>query len=259
MLIDVHCHLDHRDFHKDLAAVVERARAAGVKVIITNGINPETNRISLELAKRFDIVRPAMGIYPIDALQNEVKSMDYPMELKPFDVDEELAFIEQHQQDIVAIGEVGLDFQSGDQKEMQKDVFQKLIELARKLNKPLIVHSRKAETDCVDILQSSSLKKVVLHYFNGNFKLVKRAADNNWYFSIPTNIVRSEHFQKIVKEVDLSRLLTETDAPFLSPFRGERNEPAFVAEVAKKIAEIKGMEEKEVKNNIFLNYERLFL
>jgi len=258
LLVDVHCHLDHKDFD-DVGQIVERARQAGLKVIITSGINPETNRISLQLQERFDIVKASLGIYPVDALQNEVSSMEYPMKLEPFDIDKELDFIAQHKSEIMAIGEVGLDYESGSKIAEQKALFEKCIHLAERLNKPIIVHSRKAEADCVAMLESSRIKRVMMHCFHGRFSLVNKVIENGWYLSVPTNVVRSEHFQKIVKLVDLSRLLTETDAPYLSPFKGIKNEPSFVIETVKKIAEIKGLDPKEVEHNIFYNYERLFL
>ncbi|MFH0978074.1 MAG: TatD family hydrolase [Candidatus Woesearchaeota archaeon] len=252
MLIDIHCHLDHK--FPDIEEVIERARKSGVSIINTNGIDPKTNRIALKLAARFDIVKASLGIYPPDALRNEVGE-----ELEGFSIDEEIKFIEKNKEKIIAIGEVGMDFQTGTEKQEQKELFFKMIALAEKTNKPIIVHSRKAYLECVEMLESSRAKKVVMHCFMGNFGLVKRIADNLWYFSVPTSIVRSEHFQKLVKEVDLSRLFTETDAPYLSPFADTRNEPAFVEESIKKIAQIKGMDKIEVENNIYLNYGRLFL
>jgi TatD DNase family protein len=259
LFVDVHCHLDYKKLLDDVEGVIKRAREAGLKAIITNGINPGTNRLSLELAKRFDIVKASLGIYPKDALKNEVIAMQDPIGLTDFDVDEELSFIERHKQQIIAVGEVGLDYQTGNKRLEQKKLFEKMISFAEKIDKPIIVHSRKAEEDCVNILESSRLKKVVMHCFSGRFSLVKRICDREWYLSIPTNVVRSEHFQKIIREVNLSRLLTETDAPYLSPFKDKTNEPAFIVEAVKKIAEIKQMDQKEVENNIFYNYERLFL
>jgi TatD DNase family protein len=259
LIVDAHCHLDHKDFSEDIDQVIDRAIKAGLGHIITNGVEPETNRIALGLARRYAIVRPALGIYPIDAFRNEVAANEYPLKLEPFDVEEEIAFIEAHKDDIIAVGEAGLDYATGDKREEQRELFQKMIELAGRIDKPLVVHSRKAELDCVDMLDGSGLKRVMMHCFMGNFRLVRRIAEKGWYISIPTNVVRSEHFQKIVQEVDLSRLLTETDAPYLSPFRDRRNEPAFVVESVRKIAEIKQMDQKEVANNLFLNFQRLFL
>ncbi len=257
IFVDVHAHIDHELFAKDLDAVIDRAKLAGVKVIIANGVDPETNRIVLTMSKKYDLVKPAMGIYPPDALTNEVEEGSYPLKLKAYDLDEELKFIEQSKP--IAIGEVGLDYKNGKDVVHQKKVFQAFIDLSNKLDIPIIVHSRKAESDVIEMLEASSAKKVVLHCFSGRFTLVRRAAKNGWSFSIPTNIVKSEHFQQLVKEVHISQLLTETDCPYLSPFPNTRNEPAFVVESVKKIAELKGMTVDDTASNIFMNYQKVFL
>jgi TatD DNase family protein len=262
IIVDAHAHLDHRLIYPEkIDEVIENSRKNHVKVIITNGINPETNRLTLELQTKYkDIVKAALGIYPIDALKTEMKRGDYPLKTNDFDFDEELEFIEKHKGKIVAVGEIGLDyFWDSTQHEQQKENFKKLLELAEKIKKPVIVHSRKAETDTVDILEQYKMKKVVMHCFSGNSTLVKKIQDNNWHFTIPCNIVRSEQFQRIVRTTNISRLLTETDAPFLSPFKDKMNEPMFIIETIKKIAEIKGMDPEEVANNIFMNYQNLFL
>ncbi|PIO04921.1 TatD family deoxyribonuclease, partial [Candidatus Woesearchaeota archaeon CG08_land_8_20_14_0_20_43_7] len=175
-------------------------------------------------------------------------------------VDEEIRFIEKQKDQIIAIGEVGLDYNwIKDRCDEQKDTFSKIIRLAEKIKKPIIVHSRKAEIDILDMLESSRLKKVVLHCFCGRSSLVKRAVDDGYSFSIPANIVRDMHFQKIAAEIPTNQILTETDAPFLSPFRGKRNEPAFISESLKKISELRGLTVEETSNLIYLNYQRMFL
>lgn len=252
ILIDVHAHLDWPDILNDIDAVVQRARDAGVKVIVANGVDGDSNRKVLEIAEKYDLVKPALGIYPIDALQTEQGE-----EFKKIDIEKELEFIRQ--QDPIAIGEVGLDMKHGRDIELQKDLFIKLIDIAKKKDIPIIVHSRKAEQDCIDVLEESGYNKVVLHCFSGRKHIIKRAADLGFYFSIPANVVKSEHFQQLVKVVHISKLLTETDSPFLSPFPGKTNEPAFVIESVKKIAEIKGMTPEDTANNIFMNYQGLFL
>jgi len=112
--------------------------------------------------------------------------------------------------------------------------------------------------DCVDMIKSSNVKKSIFHCFGGSSDLVKEICDNNYYFSIPTNIAKSKQIKKIVKNVPLSQLFTETDSPYLGPFSGKRNEPANITETIKVIAKIKGMDEKEVVNNIYMNYQRVF-
>ncbi len=256
-LIDIHCHLDHPFYDKDRDEVVNRAKDKGVSLIITNGINPKTNRQSLELAKKYDIVQPALGIYPIEAFANEAnENPEWPHE--EFNVDEEISFIRENAKSIAAIGEVGLDAVDPSALESQTAVFRKMISLAQELDLPLIVHSRKAEEQVINILEEMKAKKVIMHCFGGNKKLVKRAADLEFSFSIPPNIIRSHHFQMIVSIVGINYILTETDGPFLAPEQNQRNEPSNIPITIKKIAEIKGTTEEETANNIYMNYQRLF-
>ena len=257
LLIDIHCHLDHPLFKDNTDIVVENARKAGLKVVLTAGINPETNRKTIELAEKFDIVKPALGIYTPETLQKEIEEGRYSLKPNNFDIDEEIEFIKKNK--ISAIGECGLDYSKNENPEKQKDIFEKLISLAEKMNKPIVVHSRKAEQDCIDMLESSDIKKVLLHCFSGKKRLVKKAADLGYYFSIPANVVRAHNFQIMVEEVDINQLFCETDSPYLSPFKERMNEPAFVVESYKKIAEIKNMELNEVINNIWANWQKVFL
>jgi TatD DNase family protein len=258
MLIDIHSHLDHPHFADNIDSIIENAKKANLKIILTAGINPETNRKTLELAKKYDIIKPCLGIYPPETLQTEIASGEYPLKENKFDIDEEIKFIQKNKDKIVAIGEVGLDYSQGENKKNQKILFEKMISLAEKTNKPLIVHSRKAEQDCVDILETSKLKKIIMHCFCGKKRLVKKIEDNGWFLTIPTNVVRSEQFQFIAREIPITQLFCETDAPYLSPYKDQRNEPAFVLESYKKIAEIKGMELKEVVNNVWMNWQKTF-
>ena len=243
----MHVHLDHCYFEEDLDMVISDARKNGIKIINNCGINPEKNRKTLELAEKYDIVKASLGIYPTDSLK-----------LTEEEFDSELDFIKENKKKIIAIGEVGLDYLKKEEIVRQKNNFLKIIELAEKIKKPLIVHSRKAEEDAVYALESSKLKKIVMHCFCGNKNLVKKGYGNGWFFTIPTNVVRSFQFQDLIKTVDLSHLFCETDSPYLSPFKDKRNEPSFVIESYKKIAEIKSMDINEVANNIYMNYQNLF-
>ncbi|MFH1849014.1 MAG: TatD family hydrolase [archaeon] len=246
LLVDSHCHLDHSMF-SDLDEVVQRARQAGVALIITNGANPEKNRQALEIASGYDVVRAALGIYPVDAC-----------ELSESAVKAEIGRIKKA--DVIAIGEVGLDYfwvTDEGKRERQRKVFQQMIALARELDRPIIVHSRKAEEDAIGLLEKAGLK-VIMHCFSGNFQLVEQVRDRGWIFSVPTNIVFSEHFQKLVRIVPMNQILTETDAPYLSPFKDRRNEPAFVARAVEMIAEVKGLVPDEVSKIIYMNYQRIF-
>jgi TatD DNase family protein len=245
MLIDVHCHLDFKDFDKDRNEVIERAKQNNFKVIISNGTDLESNKKVLELSKKYDIVKPSFGLYPLEAEKISEK------ELK-----ELITFIEKNKP--VSIGEVGLDLKHGKDLEKQKEALKKLINLSKKLDIPIIVHSWKAEKETIDFLKENKAKKVILHCFSGNLEHIKQAEGLGYSFSIPASIVKNKTFRKLAKRIKLNSILTETDAPFLSPFEGKRNEPSFIKESIKKIAEIKGITEEELEKIIFMNYQRLF-
>jgi len=258
MLVDVHAHLDHPDFKKDIDQVIERAKKAGVVGIISNGVNPESNKCVLALAKKYDIVHASFGLYPTDLLGFPDESGMPASE--PIDLDKECEYFKKHKDLFISIGEVGIDYKwDKHHHETQKKNFEKIMGLAEKTKKPLIVHSRKAEKDVIDLLESSSLKNVLLHCFMGNKKLIQRAADKQYSFSVPAIIVRLQHFQMLVEDVGIGQLLTETDSPWLTPFPEKRNEPQYVAETIKKIAEIKKLDRDEVEKNIFMNFQQRFL
>lgn len=253
LYIDVHSHLDFEGLIERLDEVIANAKKAGLRYIVTSGITPQTNRKVLEISKKYpDIVKASFGLYPMDALTRETN------EKNEFDVDEELSFWQKNKDKFISIGEIGLDYKNGKDAKMQKEVFSKVLDSAKKLNKPVIIHSRKAEADAIEVLQSSSIKKVIMHCFSGRKHLVKKAYDLGYSFSIPTNVVRLQQFQEMVQEIDINHLFCETDAPFLSPFKEQRNEPAFIVESYKKIAELKGLTLEEVEKNIFMNFERMF-
>ncbi|MBR9683494.1 TatD family hydrolase [Candidatus Woesearchaeota archaeon] len=260
-LVDVHCHLTHEKFKKDLDLVVERARKAGVKAIVCSGVNHPTNVEVLELAKKYDLIKASLGLYPIDLLGLGPDEVGLARQTEKIDLSEELKFIKKHKQDIVAVGECGLDYHwDKEHHTQQKKNFEQIISFVEKLKKPLVVHSRRAELDAFEMLESSSIKKslVVLHCFEGRKHLLKKAADAGYNFTIPCNVVRLQHFQTLIGIASLNQIFTETDAPWLSAFPGKRNEPAFVAESIKKIAELKKISPDKVARAIWKNYGQVF-
>ena len=265
-LVDIHAHLEGPRF-KDLDKVILDARDAGVKTIIQSGVNPSTNRECLKIAKKYpETIECSFGIYPIDALIKEVESgesSDFQREIEEFNVGEELSWIEENKDLCVAIGEVGLDynwkdFQTDEMKEKQKVVFRKVLNLAKKIDKPVIIHSRKAEEDAIEILEEIQSQKVVMHCFSGKKGLIKRGIANGYFFSVPPIITRLHHFENLVKLVPISQLLTETDSPYLAPVGGEINEPKNVSVTIKKIAEIKELSEDKVAKIVWENAVRVF-
>ncbi|HIH41290.1 TPA: TatD family hydrolase [Candidatus Woesearchaeota archaeon] len=256
-LLDVHCHLDEFFYKEDIDEVIDRCRQNNVSAVAA-GVNPGTNRNVLMLKKKYpDVVHASLGIYPPDALKKETEGSENKLNLD-YDIDREIEFIEKNKDNIVAVGEVGMDFKDGTDFEMQEKTFRKMIELAMRIKKPIIIHSRKAESKVIDILEEYNYSKVIMHCFGGKHSQVRRIRENNWYFSIPTSIVRDEHFQKIVKETQLRQLLLETDSPFLSPFKDRKNEPSFITETVKKISELKRLPEIDVSTMINRNCEILF-
>ncbi len=142
--------------------------------------------------------------------------------------------------------------------ERQKPAFIKMLELAKSLDIPAIIHSRKAEKEVVEILESLNLKKVIMHCYTGNLKLAKKIQEHKWYFSIPPIINHSEQFKQLVREIPVSQLLTETDSPYLSHEKEKRNEPLNVQVSLQNIASLKGLDPEETKKLIFMNYRRIF-
>lgn len=261
MHADCHTHLTDPAFADDLPAVVARARAAGVRWMVTNGTDGPSNRAALALAEANPEILPALGIYPVDAVATELLEggPELPWEQQPCDVEAELAFIDAHAQEAVAIGECGLDGHwVSEHMERQREVFAALIDLALRHDLPLIVHSRRAEAAAIEMLLESGATRVDLHCFSGRFKLARRACEAGFYCSIPANLQKNELFQKMARELPLDRLLTETDAPYLAPERGARNEPANVAGTVATIAELRGEPLAEVEATLEANFRRLF-
>lgn len=261
MLVDVHCHLTHELFAKDLDKVISSCKEKGVKVIISSGVNPEDNKKNFEIAARFpEIVKVSYGIYPIDALglgPDECGIIRHPGVI---DLDKEFEFILKNKDKIISIGEVGMDFKMDLKfQDKQRENFLKIIKFCEKIDKPIVIHSRKAETEIIEMLVNSKLKKVVLHCFEGRKHVVQKAIDLGYSFSIPCTILKMQHFQELVRKCPIQQLLSETDAPWLSPVPGIRNDSSNVKLTVEKIASLKGITYEECENLIFMNYQRMFL
>ena len=233
---------------KDITECVKNAREKGVDIILTQGTDVKTNRGALKLAEKYVEVKACLGIYPIDALKMSDK-----------EIKKEIDFIRNNKNKIVAIGEVGIDFkEDSENHERQKEIFRNFVELSIDIDKPIIIHSRKAEEECIEILEKMNVKKVIMHCFCGKRKLVERIVKNGWYLTIPTSVKNGQQFQDNAKIVPIEQLFCETDSPFLHPDKKDNNEPVNVVVSYEKIAEIKGMNLGEVKDKIFENYLKLF-
>jgi len=240
MIIDAHFHADFLPEKK----LKEIQRNERIKLAVTNSVNLKSCKKNLEISKTFPKIKSAVGLYPEE--ENDLT------EYRKFE-----KFATENRNQIFAFGEIGLDKTEKLNFEIQKRLFVAQLNLAKRLNLPVIVHTRKAEKEVLEILEKFKELKIILHCFSGNFKLVKRAVELGCYFSIPTNIVRSEHFQKIIAEIPRNRILTETDSPYLSPFKEKPNEPAFISETIRTIAGIWNVSEKDVEEQVEKNFERV--
>jgi TatD DNase family protein len=227
MLIDSHCHIDTYSNEKILE-IIENARKNDVRIIVQNGVDKPSNRRSLEITKKFPEVKVALGIYPINGLKMTEK-----------EIEEEIDFIRKNKNKIVAIGEIGLDLKFSKELEKQTKIFEQMLDLAKELDKPVMIHCRNAEEETIKVLENKNMKKVIMHCFMGKIKFIERILENGWIFSIPTNVCYDAQMQEIVRLIPVNRIICETDSPFLEPHRKSDNEPARVLEGYKKISEIK--------------------
>lgn len=239
-LVDTHTHLDGKEFDQDREAVFERAREAGITRIINIGATEgiEGARRSIELAEKFDFIWAAVGVHPHDAT---IKLDDAYLE--------ELA---SHPR-VVAIGETGLDFyRDWSPFDKQELWFRKQIELALKIKKPLVIHSREAGAKCLAILKEMNASAVggVFHCYAEDELFARELADINFLVSFPGTITfkKADALRKTVEAIPLSQIMLETDAPYMAPepFRGKRCESAHVLEIAKRVAIIKNISLEEV-------------
>jgi TatD DNase family protein len=236
-LIDTHCHLTFEPLAGDVAGVIERSRAAGVSRWITVGTSLEDSRRVIELAGRYEGMYATVGIHPHDAKNADAAALD---ELKRLGRNDK----------VVAVGETGLDFHYNFSKQPdQRRVFEAHLEIARELNLPVIVHSRNAFEETMEILgrNGGGLRGVVFHCFSGSAEEAKLVLNRGWYVSF-TGVVTFKNAQKTreaAKAVPLDRLMVETDCPYMSPepVRSQKpNEPALMVHTARLLAELKGME-----------------
>lgn len=250
MWIDVHCHLDDEQFTGDLEAVIARAQAAGVQAIITAGTTVASSRASIALAERFKMVYAVVGIHPQHAETWNAETHTAIRDLAT-------------QRKVVGIGEIGLDFHwaNNPPHEVQEQVFAAQLDLAAELGKPVVIHNRNADEALMKILHRyNGKRRGILHCFAGDLTMAHQAIELGYHISLAGNITfkNAASLQALVTGLPLDRITLETDAPYLSPLRGKRNEPANVARIGEKLAELKTSDQSSIANATTRNSITLF-
>lgn len=262
-LFDVHAHLTSEKFSQDVGEVIARAGAAGVSTIVSNGLNITDNEKVLALARAHPSVRPALGYYPVDVVLGGMiaAGIEYPRDPGPiYGADETLSWLQNHADDAVAIGEIGLDRYWVPEQfwAEQEQVFRRLVRLAMEANKPIIIHTRKAEQATLEILEELGAPRVIWHCFSSRVKLAQRIAARGHFLSVPANARRSETFTALLRDLPRGQLLLETDCPYLGPESGVRNEPANVRGTAEYAAELWKTDLVQAEGQFTSNFEAIF-
>ena len=250
MLFDAHSHLQFPEFDKDRDEVISRIKKEGM-ICINVGTNQESSQGAAELTEKYEGFFAGVGLHPIDINREKFNEGFY----------EKLINLPK----VLAIGECGLDEKATSSKEKQKEIFSEQIKLAIQSDKPLIIHCREAHNEVINILESYFLKSEsqnngVIHFFSGTIENAEKYLNLDFYLSFSGIITYSNQYDELIKFLPLNRILAETDSPFAAPlpYRGQRNEPIYVKEIVKKLAEIKNISFEQMSEITFENARKLF-
>jgi TatD DNase family protein len=252
MFVDIHCHLSFPEFDQDRKEVIKRMTKEGVGLLIDPGVDVATSKKSIELASNFDFIYANVGLHPHEAT--------FPVEENVFDELHSLA----RSPKVVAIGEIGLDYHYPDyNRSAQQDAFREMLRVARSLDMPVVIHCRDAWEDMLHILaeENHSALRGVMHCFSGDTVIADTCIRMGFKLSIPGTVTyKRSLLPEVIKSVSLDDLLTETDAPYLAPvpWRGKRNEPAYVRIVTEAIAHIREISLERATEGIARNTFELF-
>lgn len=254
MFVDSHAHIDGPEYDDDRDAVITRAQESGVKTILNVGTgDPHSDAFArtVQLAKEHENIYAAIGVHPHDA-----RLYDDAAEAK-------LNELMAQSSKVIAWGEIGLDYHyDNSPREIQREVFRRQLQAANARGLPVVIHTREADADTIEILQQGQPQAGIMHCFSGSLELARGAMELGFYISFSGNITfkKAADLRVIAAEIPLERILVETDCPYLTPvpFRGKRNEPARVVDVARGLAEVRGMSLEEIGQVTSANFATLF-
>ncbi|CAC5357146.1 tatD [Mytilus coruscus] len=255
--IDCHCHLADDMFDKDLEEVVANSKKDGVSAIVVVPIGLEDFSKVLDISQKYrDVLSPCLGVHPVQRGTEDQRCVTLA------DIETALPEIEKHVDVLCGIGEIGLDFQprvckNPSDKDVQKEVLRLQVELAKKFDLPINVHSCSAGRPTITALKEFGARNVVMHAFDGRPAVAMEGVREGFYFSIPPSIIRSEQ-EKLVKQVPIDNMLLETDSPGLGPEKGVRNNPSNLPISCEYIAKVKNMDTSEVRRITSSNALKLF-
>ncbi len=250
MIIETHIHLNHEQYD-DLDEVIKRAENAGITHMLDIGCEPHTIAKSIEISKQYPNIKSSIGLHPVDATQRS---------------DEVIAMIRElatNEPNVIAIGEIGLDYHwYPEQKDIQIELLHEQMKIADELSLPVVIHSRDAYEDCYQVLSQYPNVTGVIHSFSDNYAMAKKFIDLGYYIGIggPVTFKNGHNQKEVVTNIDLERLLIETDGPYLTPtpYRGKRNEPAYLTYILEEIANLRNEDIEKVGAVIYNNSLQLF-
>lgn len=250
MIVETHIHLNHQQYD-DIDDVVKRATDAGVTHMIDIGCEPHSIKKSIEIANAYPNIKSSIGLHPVD------------VSMRTDEIISDIEYLAANESEVIAIGEIGLDYHwYPEQKEEQLELFHEQMKIAEKLELPVVIHSRDAYEDCYDVLKEYPTVTGVIHSFSDNYAMAEKFIELGYLIGIggPVTFKNGHNQKEVVTNIDLTKLVIETDGPYLTPtpFRGKRNEPAYLTYIAEEIATLRKEKLENVEQTIYNNSFRLF-
>lgn len=251
MIIETHIHLTHNQYDDDRDSIINDCHKNGIEKIIDIGCDAKSIYETLKLAEAYSFVKSAIGLHPVDVTTRTPQIIA------------DISMIAKSNPNVIAIGEIGLDYHwYPEQKEQQLDLFREQMEIAKELKLPVIIHSRDAYEDCLQVIKEFPEVIGVIHSFSSDWKTAQHFIECGYYIGIggPVTFKNGANQKEVVANIDSSNLLIETDGPYLTPtpFRGKRNEPKYLKYILEEIAAVRQEDVKELEKKIYENSLRLF-